>query len=161
VPLADVVERAAVLKPIARRGEVTRTGGLTILDDSYNSNPTALSQVLTMLGGEHRYPRRIAVLGEMLELGEATEELHRASGKEAAQAGVSELVVVGGSPARALAESAVKAGMPAASVHYVTDSTEAADVAVALVKRGDLVLVKGSRGIRTEVVVDRLKAEFA
>ena len=63
--------------------------------------------------------------------------------------------------ARALAEGATSAGMAAAHVHYVDDSEEAADLAVTLVKPGDLVLVKGSRGIRTEVVVDRLKAEFA
>jgi UDP-N-acetylmuramoyl-tripeptide--D-alanyl-D-alanine ligase len=161
VPLADIVERAAALKPVARRGEITKTAGLTILDDSYNSNPKALSQVLTMLGGEHRYQRRIAVLGEMLELGEAADGLHRASGEEAARAGLSQLVAVGGPAARALAEGAVKAGMPAASVHYVPNSKEAADLAVTLVKSGDLVLVKGSRGTRTEVVVDRLKAEFA
>jgi UDP-N-acetylmuramyl pentapeptide synthase len=51
--------------------------------------------------------------------------------------------------------------MPAARVHYVAESGQAADLAVAIVKAGDVVLVKGSRGIRTEVVVDRLKAEFA
>lgn len=161
IPLADIVERAAALKPIARRGEITRTGGVTILDDSYNSNPKALSQMLTMLRGEHRYQRRVAVLGEMLELGEVTEELHRSSGEEAAEAGLSELLAVGGAPARALAEAAVKAGMSAGSVHYVPDSKQAADLAVTLVKPGDLVLVKGSRDIRTEVVADRLKAEFA
>ena len=71
------------------------------------------------------------------------------------------LVAVGGANARAVAEGAVAAGMSASQVHYVENSTAAADLAVALVKPGDLVLVKGSRGIRTEVVVDRLKAEFA
>ena len=60
-----------------------------------------------------------------------------------------------------MAEGAVKAGMPASRVHYVENSTAAADLAATLVKSGDVVLVKGSRGIRTEVVVDRLKAEFA
>ena len=113
-----------------------------------------------MVAGESRYPRRIAVLGEMLELGEAGALLHRNCGEEAARAGVGVLVAVGGANARELADGAVAAGMPAASVHYAENSSQAAEIAAALVKPGDLVLVKGSRGIRTEVVVDRLKAEL-
>jgi UDP-N-acetylmuramoyl-tripeptide--D-alanyl-D-alanine ligase len=96
----------------------------------------------------------------MLELGDASEELHRQSGKEAAGAGIAALIAVGGVPARAVAEAAVQGGMPPADVHYVSSSVEAADLAAALVRPGDLVLVKGSRGIRTELVVDRLKAEL-
>ena len=161
VPLGDIVERAAALKPIGRRGEVSRTRRVTIVDDSYNSNPKALSRALSMVAGETRCQRRVAVIGEMLELGDASPDLHRASGQEAARAGISELIAVGGSNARALAEGATNAGMAAANVHYVANSEDAADLAVTLVKPGDLILVKGSRGIRTEVVVDRLKAEFA
>ena len=134
---------------------------MTIVDDSYNSNPKALSRALSMVAGETRCQRRVAVIGEMLELGDASPDLHRASGQEAARAGISELIAVGGSNARALAEGATDAGMAAANVHYVANSEDAADLAVTLVKPGDLILVKGSRGIRTEVVADRLKAEFA
>lgn len=161
VPLSDIVERAAALKPVARRGEVTRLANLTVIDDSYNSNPSALSRALAVLAGESRYRRRVAIIGEMLELGEASEALHAASGEEAARAGLSELVTIGGSPARALAEAAVRGGLSTANVHYLPDSGAAAELAVTLVKSGDLVLVKGSRGIRTEIVADRLKAEFA
>ncbi len=161
VPLADIVERAARLKPVARRGEVIRAGGVTIVDDSYNSNPKALSRALTMLAGETRFARRVAVIGEMLELGAASPALHRSAGEEAARADVSELVAVGGASARAVAEGALAAGMPAFRVHYVDNSAAAGDLAATLVKSGDVVLVKGSRAIRTEVVVDRLKAEFA
>ena len=161
VPLADIVERAAGLKPVARRGEVSRAGGITIVDDSYNSNPKALSRAVGMLAGETRFARRVVVAGEMLELGEASAQLHRAAGEDIARAGVSELIAVGGPNARAMAEGAFDGGMPAARVHYVENSTAAAGLAVAVVKSGDVVLVKGSRGIRTEVVVDRLKAESA
>ena len=139
---------------------MTRTGGLTILDDTYNSNPGALSKALSTVAREQRYSRRIAVVGEMLELGDASEELHRASGEDAARSGLAVLIAVGGAPARALAEAAVRAGMLASTVHYAANSAAAADLTVTLVKPGDLILVKGSRGIRTEVVVDRLKAEF-
>ena len=160
VPLDDIVERAAGLKPVARRGEVIRAGGVTIIDDSYNSNPTALSRALAMLGGETRYERRVAVIGEMLELGAASGELHRAAGEEAARWNVGVLVAVGGANARAVADGAIKAGMAASQVHYVENSKAAADLVAALVTSGDVVLVKGSRGIRTEVVVDRLKVEL-
>ncbi len=161
IPLDDIVARAASLKPVARRGEITRAGTLTIVDDSYNSNPKALSRALATIAGEARYERRVAVIGEMLELGAASPDLHRAAGEEAARAKLSELIAVGGPSAQALAEGAVRAGMPAERVHYVGKSSDAADLAVTLVKPGDLVLVKGSRGIKTEVVVDRLKAEFS
>ncbi len=161
VPLGDIAERAAALKPISRRGEVSQAGGLTIVDDSYNSNPKALSRALSMLAGESRYARRIAVIGEMLELGPASADLHRTMGEEAARSGIGALIAVGGSAARALADGALTAGMPSEHVHHVGDSQEAARLAVTIARPGDLVLVKGSRGIRTEVVVDRLKAEFA
>ena len=161
VPLSDIVERAAGLKAVARRGDVIRAGGVTIVDDSYNSNPRALSRALAMIAGETRFARRVLIVGEMLELGVASPELHRAAGAEAARADVSDIVAVGGANARALAEGAVAAGMPASRVHHVENSTVAGDLAVTLVKVGDVVLVKGSRGVRTEVVVERLKAEFA
>ena len=160
VPLEDIVDCAAGLKPVARRGEVIRAGGVTIIDDSYNSNPTALSRALAMLGGETRYERRVAVIGEMLELGAASGELHRAAGQEAARWNVGVLVAVGGANARAVVDGAIKAGMAATQVHYVENSEAAADLVAALVTSGDVVLVKGSRGIRTEVVVDRLKVEL-
>jgi len=161
VPLADIVERAAALKPVARRGEVIRAGAVTIVDDSYNSNPKALSRALTTLSGETRFARKLAIVGEMLELGPASPALHHAAGEEAARSGINELVAVGGPSARKVAEGAIAAGMAADRVHYAENSTAAADLAASLVRAGDLVLVKGSRGIHTEVVVDRLKAECA
>ena len=87
--------------------------------------------------------------------------LHEECGAAAAAADLTLLIAVGGPPAQALADAAVAAGMPASSVAYVTTSAEAADLAAARVRPGDLVLVKGSRGIGTDLVVDRLKAEFA
>jgi len=101
------------------------------------------------------------VLGEMLELGDRTVALHEAVGRAAAAGPLDLLVAVGGVPARALANAAIAAGLGIPNVHYFETSDEAADRAAALVHAGDLVLVKGSRGVRTDKVVDRLKAEFA
>ena len=113
------------------------------------------------MAGESTAGRRAAVLGEMLELGPRSLELHEAGGRAAARAGLAWLVAVGGDPARAMAAAAVAAGMNRSMVRYASTSAQASDVVLELVEQGDLVLVKGSRGVRTEKVVSRLKAEFA
>jgi UDP-N-acetylmuramoyl-tripeptide--D-alanyl-D-alanine ligase len=87
--------------------------------------------------------------------------LHQECGTAAAAAGLDLLITVGGAAAGALAEAAVASGMPSASVAWVATSAEAAALAAERTRAGDLVLVKGSRGIGTDAVVDRLKAEFA
>ena len=162
VSLSDIADRASRLAPAARRGEVLAlSDDVTVVDDSYNANPTATRRALEMIAEATGRSRRIAVLGEMLELGDHAVRLHEDVGRAAAQSKVDVLIAVGGEPARALADAAVAAGMPRAKVIYVATSDAAADAAAALVQRGDLVLVKGSRGVRTERVVDRLKAEFA
>jgi UDP-N-acetylmuramoyl-tripeptide--D-alanyl-D-alanine ligase len=162
VPLNDVAAKAAGLRPAHRRGELTRLpGGLTLIDDSYNSSPSALKRALQTLTAATGSARKIAVLGEMLELGSHATRLHDECGALAAGVGLDLLITVGGTPARALADAAVRSGMPQSAVTHVATSAAAADLAAARVRPGDLVLVKGSRGIGTDVVVDRLKAEFA
>jgi UDP-N-acetylmuramoyl-tripeptide--D-alanyl-D-alanine ligase len=162
VPLDDIVKAAATLRPADHRGAVHKLkGGITLIDDSYNSSPTALQRALEVVARETRAERKVAVLGEMLELGHAAAAKHEECGRAAAQSGLRLLFAVGGQPARALANAAVGAGMPASAVTYVERSEPAADLVRNAVRAGDLVLVKGSRGIRTDVVVDRLLAEFA
>jgi UDP-N-acetylmuramoyl-tripeptide--D-alanyl-D-alanine ligase len=162
IPLEAMAERAAVLTAADRRGAVHRLkGGVTLIDDSYNSSPTALAQALDVVARETRAARKVAVLGEMLELGDHASELHEASGRATAAAGVRLLFAIGGQPARVLAGSAIAAGMPASSVTYFESSEQAVPAVLAAVRAGDLVLVKGSRGTRTDLVADRIAAEFA
>jgi UDP-N-acetylmuramoyl-tripeptide--D-alanyl-D-alanine ligase len=97
----------------------------------------------------------------MLELGGHSERLHRDTGRLAAGSGLDLLITVGGAPAAAMAEDAIGAGMAARCVWHAASSGEAVEVALRQVRAGDLVLVKGSRGIGTDLVVERLKAEFA
>jgi UDP-N-acetylmuramoyl-tripeptide--D-alanyl-D-alanine ligase len=160
---SDAIARTvASLAPAAHRGEVLRLSrGIRVLDDCYNSSPGALLPALAALRATNVEGRRLAVLGEMLELGGHADALHRECGRAAAHAGLDTLVTVGGDPARALGDAAREAGLPAGAVVHVADSAAAADRAVALLKEGDLLLVKGSRGVRLEVVVERLKREFA
>jgi len=156
VPLDAMAARAATLAPPAHRGEVRAlASGVTVIDDAYNANPLAVERALDVLG-ETAAPRRVAVLGEMLELGPESAALHARVGRAAAKAGVALLVTVGGDPARALGRGAVDAGLPAAAIRHAGTSDEAAAVVEALVRPGDVVLVKGSRGVRLERVVDRL-----
>lgn len=148
-----IVDGVADLVPASHRGEVVRTdGGWVVIDDAYNSSPSALVralQTLTTTPGRH-----VAVLGEMLELGEFSERYHAECGKATGHLGVAVVVAVGGAPARALADAAIAAGVT--DVHYVGDSAAGATLARQLVLDGDAVLVKGSRGIRMEAVVKAL-----
>ena len=130
--------------------------GATVIDDSYNANPTATKRALDVLASASGR-RRVAVLGEMLELGDHSIALHEDVGRAAARARVGLLVTVGGAPAAALADAAVAAGLPRSAVRHFATSDEAADTVAAAVHAGDVVLVKGSRGVKTDRVVDRLK----
>jgi UDP-N-acetylmuramoyl-tripeptide--D-alanyl-D-alanine ligase len=162
VPLSDVAERARQMRPAAHRGELLRLpGGVTLVDDSYNSSPSALERALETIKEATGSARKIAVLGEMLELGAHAPRLHAQAGRAAAGSGLDLLVAIGGAGAQALALAATNAGMAPAAVIYVPASGEAAEIVARRVRAGDLVLVKGSRGIRTDLVVDRLKVEFS
>jgi UDP-N-acetylmuramoyl-tripeptide--D-alanyl-D-alanine ligase len=162
VPLGAIAERAARVAPASHRGELLRLpGGVTLIDDSYNSSPAALKRSLETVRNATGSARKVAVLGEMLELGDHAVRLHEECGWAAAQSGLDLLVAVGGPPAVRLADAARTAGMPPSAVVHVATSAEAADLAQKKIRAGDLVLVKGSRGIGTDLVVERLKVEFA
>lgn len=159
IGLRDIVDRLGRAKPAPHRGEIVRlTGGVTVIDDSYNANPSATRRALEVLAASAA-KRRIAVLGEMLELGDRAAALHEEVGRVVAGRQIDGLLTVGGTPAAALATAAVAAGMAPDRVRHLATSEEAADALAAMLADGDLVLVKGSRGIRTDRVVDRLRAE--
>ena len=160
VDLDTIVERTSQLKPSSRRGAVLRLPkGVTVIDDSYNSSPSALRQSLDVISRSWG-ARRIAVLGEMLELGELSESLHRECGRAAADSRLARLFTIGGEPARVMANAAIDAGMARTAVTHFATSTDAAAAIASQVTAGDVVLVKGSRGTRTDLVVERLTAVF-
>jgi UDP-N-acetylmuramoyl-tripeptide--D-alanyl-D-alanine ligase len=97
----------------------------------------------------------------MLELGDHSVRLHRECGAAAGRAGLARLIAVGGAPAKSLADAAIAVGMEPAAVTWTETSAVAADLIITWLAAGDLVLVKGSRGIKTDAVVDRISAEFA
>ena len=141
------------------RGLVHRLpGGIVLVDDSYNSSPSALASVLETLRLTETTGRRVLVMGDMLELGKLEGALHREAGKRAAAAGVQVLFAIG-PLSRGAAEAARRAGV--AEVHQYADSSEAAESVPEFLRPGDFVVVKGSRGMTLERVVQALTAGHA
>jgi len=153
--LGELRPAIAGLKPAAMRGLlVALAGGVRLYDDSYNSNPRALEAVLKSLGALPA-PRKVAVLADMLELGEDEREFHRQAGAAVARWGFDVLVAVGPLAAH-IAEEAATSGLARDRILVFPDAEAAAGRINGIVRDGDLVLVKGSRGMKMEKVVDRL-----
>jgi UDP-N-acetylmuramoyl-tripeptide--D-alanyl-D-alanine ligase len=133
---------------------VSRAGkeGMTILDDCYNASPSSVISALRLLGSLSG--RRVAVLGDMLELGAIEVEGHRQVGRVAAN--TCQVLVTVGSRARDIALAAGEHGLPAASITAVADSREAIAHLSRALCPSDVVLVKGSRGMRMEEIVSSL-----
>lgn len=157
----EIASALAGASPSERRGAVVRlNGGVTLIDDSYNSNPAALIEAVRAASAARGFRRRIVVAGEMLELGAGGEERHRECGREIAALGVDYLIGVRGL-ARYLIDGALSSGsMDEQRAIFCETTDEAAELVIGMASEGDLVLVKGSRGVRTERVVDRLKEVF-
>jgi len=133
----------------AMRGErIDLPGGVVVINDCYNANPMSMRAALDDLALAAR-GRRVAVLGDMLELGPDELRFHREIGAHAGERGVDVLVTVG-------PLGAAMADEFAGETHGVADAAEAAAVAARLVRDGDTVLVKASRGVGLEIVAEKL-----
>jgi len=149
------------LAPIAMRGRVLRFAeGFTIVDDSYNSNPVALACLVDWLAGVAGYRRKILAAGEMLELGARSAELHRAAGRHAAEKRLDWIFGVQGD-ARELVRAAIDAGHSPARAQFFASSAEAASFLAGFIEPGDLLLVKGSRGVQMERITARLASRYS
>jgi UDP-N-acetylmuramoyl-tripeptide--D-alanyl-D-alanine ligase len=135
-----------------KRGQLLEIGGATILNDSYNSNPEALQSMIATLASRPA-ARRILVAGEMLELGERSAALHAGCGRAAAHAGLDLVVGVHGK-AKYLAEEACAGGVAAL---FLPDADAAGHWMAANLREGDVVLVKGSRGVHLERAIETAK----
>jgi UDP-N-acetylmuramoyl-tripeptide--D-alanyl-D-alanine ligase len=157
LPLERIAQGLEAARPAKGRCVWRRCGALRILDDTYNANPVSVRAALDTLSASAGGARRVVVLGDMLELGPIAEAEHRAMGRAVAVSGAAEFVGLGRA-ARLAVEAAREAGL-AESHHAETFE----DTVAHLLKRlapGDAVLVKGSRGMRMERVVDALIARF-
>jgi len=149
---ADIVRGLTRPLHMPHRSQLVEAGSWTILDDSYNASPDA---VLAALGLLAELPgRRFAVLGEMLELGDAAPAEHHRVGVGAAD--IADHLIVVGDGARLIADGAVEAGMAASSVELAADRDEALALLLAELRDGDTVLVKASRGAALDLLVEKL-----
>jgi UDP-N-acetylmuramoyl-tripeptide--D-alanyl-D-alanine ligase len=156
---AEAREVFPTLVPADKRGEVVRfEGGLTVINDSYNSSPTALNALAQLLANTPGYRRRILAAGEMLELGSTSAEWHRECGKFAGELrGIDWIAGVRGDAA-ALIRAAIEAGHPTERTKFFDNSDDAAKFLAEFVSAGDLLLLKGSRGVKMEKILEAIDA---
>jgi UDP-N-acetylmuramoyl-tripeptide--D-alanyl-D-alanine ligase len=142
--------------------------GFALINDSYNSNPVALAAMVDLLAKtgmanagtkSGSYRRRILAAGEMLELGPDSPNLHREAGRHAASQKLDFIVAVKGHAVE-IVNGAVQAGIPASKAQFFGDSAAAAAFIADLIEPGDLLLVKGSRGVKMERIVEALRAKY-
>jgi len=157
IPAWEMRRALAEFQSMPQRGEsFTLPGPVTIINDSYNSNPQAMECMLETLRAWPGARRRIVVAGEMLELGPQSPELHEKIGRKCAEADLAWLIAVQGE-ARFFLEGAVAAGMPSAQTRFFSDAPPAGEFCRSQLEPEDVVLVKGSRGVHLEAVVEMLR----
>jgi UDP-N-acetylmuramoyl-tripeptide--D-alanyl-D-alanine ligase len=146
----------------AMRGELLSfSNGAALINDSYNSSPAALHAMIKVLAATPNYRRRILAAGEMRELGATSPHLHREAGKLAAQTGKIDWIIGVEGDAAQIVEGAVAAGIPRSQTKVFNSSEDAAKFLADFVAPGDLLLVKGSRGVKMERIVESLLAIHA
>lgn len=159
IDLERLLAGVSALRATRSRMERFDLHGITLFDDCYNANPESLRAAVRVLAGLHGFRRRVLVLGDMLELGGLSAELHHELGREAARAGVDALLLAG-TWVKATAAGALEGGLPADAIAHFAGTDEAVQGALERVREGDVVLVKGSRGMALEQVVDALRKRW-
>jgi len=134
------------------RLERITAGEVVLLNDSYNSNPGSFEAAIEMLSGAASAGKTGVVAGQMLELGDKSEELHRSVGRKIAARGTGFLIAVGAG-ARGILDGALEAGMAEENVHMASSHSDAAEILSSAVSPGMVVLVKGSRKTKMEEVI--------
>ena len=153
---AAIREGLSRYRPASMRSEVCRWRGVTVLKDCYNANPASMRAAIRWLAEVRGTGRTLAVLGDMLELGEGTGQAHRDVGTELARQGTDYLLTVG-SLAAEIAGGALAEGMPSDRVIMAKDHETLAERLRGILRKGDTVLLKGSRGTRMERVLEALQ----
>lgn len=155
-------------RPLAMRGNIIKTNGITIVDDSYNASPdsmkSAIDVLCSMRGGKEPIRRRIAVLADVLELGENSEKEHYAVGEFIRDRNASDpnhrinlLVTVGKDSVQISYGATADVGAFNPLVKNFTNNTDAITFLKEEVKKGDAIIIKGSRGMHTDEIVNALK----
>lgn len=152
VPPRLAAEALPSYQPLRMKPAVV--GGMTVIDDAYNANPDSVAAALEVLKGV-KSARRVFVMGDMLELGDAAPDLHRDVGSRVGRSGIEVFVGIGEMARRATDQA--RAEMGEAAVHYFSTKTDAKRELGRIVRPGDTILVKGSRASGLEEIVEVLK----
>jgi len=156
ISVKDAAQSIAQFKTDQRRQNTVDVGGVSVICDYYNANPQSMAAALELLcGGEAK--RRIAVLGDMLELGDFSRQCHAQIGEKAAQTGV-DMIFAYGEMAETLVNAAKQAGIDKATAY--SDKKQLAAELTATLEKGDKVLIKGSRGMKMEEVYEVISSEM-
>lgn len=165
VGLNDICEGLGAFRPPENRGEVIKLKGLHVLFDAYNANPASVRAGLEMLTSYRpgvevgaKQGRKLAILGDMFELGDITESAHFDVGRWAAEMGLDGLITVG-EWAEKMAEGARQEGLPEACISIHRDLASVQIFMRKAFRKGDCILIKGSRGMKMEILLDALESE--
>ncbi len=160
IGVAEAQSAFRSLRAPAMRGELLRfSNGSALINDSYNSSPAALQAMTALLAATPNYRRRILAVGEMRELGTTSPQLHYEAGQYAAQTKKIDWILAVAGNATHILDGAIAAGFPKHQTRFFRTSEEAAKFAQTFIEPGDLMLVKGSRGVQMERIVDTLIAK--
>jgi UDP-N-acetylmuramoyl-tripeptide--D-alanyl-D-alanine ligase len=154
IPDTEISRALAEQKPLSLRGTIEKKKGVSFIVDCYNANPSSMRSAVESLSEMADEPHRVAIVGDMLELGSYSKRLHRALGKTLADRAIRDVIAVG-EYANDVAAGAIDAGMPKKKISIVPNAEAAVAVARAKAKKDDFVLVKGSRGIHLETVFEK------
>lgn len=161
IPEPDLRSALSAFTPPSQRAETLHLpNGITVVNDVYNSNPRAMERMIETVATWPGAKRRLVVAGEMLELGPSAPEWHRSIGRELARWGVDWVVAVQGD-ARFFVEESVEAGLPPGQARFFSNAEEAGRFCCRIAEAGDVILVKGSRAVKLERVVEALRRSSA
>ncbi|NLD91614.1 MAG: UDP-N-acetylmuramoyl-tripeptide--D-alanyl-D-alanine ligase [Fibrobacter sp.] len=151
---SHIAEALAAQHPVSMRGTIEKKKGVSFIVDCYNANPSSMSSSIVYLTDVSNATKRVAIVGDMLELGKYSKKLHRDLGCELVRAGVGKLIAVG-EFAKDVADAAKMEGLSAEKIFVADNSESAVEIARSVIREGDIVLLKGSRGIHLETVFEK------
>jgi UDP-N-acetylmuramoyl-tripeptide--D-alanyl-D-alanine ligase len=161
VGAADAKEVFPRLQPAGMRGGMIRyEEDFLVINDCYNSNPVALAAMIELLLRTPAAARHILAVGEMLELGPSSAELHREAGRAATQAGKLNWIIGVQGDSESFICGAIEGGHPEQGTRFFPTSFEAGKFIVDLISSGDVMLVKGSRGVKMEGIIEALDEKY-
>jgi len=161
ITAAQFADALKTISPVSMRTEMLQLGAVTVISDCYNANPASMKNALDILTNlaDSQKRRAVFICGDMAELGDAEQDLHRQLGEQIANAGVNLLITLGN--LAAIAADAAKTKRPDTQTRCFTDQTDLCNNLQLMIKDSDIILVKGSRINKLELVVDKLKKLFS